>query len=123
MWRKASEDGRIDGLEMQTMEKSIYLSENRGAWIMLEVDPDRTLVIAFFDGDLGGRLPKTLVRRFSHMQLRKGLQLIADLSTNMHDLYDESRPVHDGFGRPIDKQTVIDATVGPVDRPSVAAAN
>ena len=105
-WRAASEDGRINGLDENTLEASIYLAENRGAWIMLEVDAERTLVIGYFDGDLGGRIPKSVVRRFSYPQLEKGLQLIADVSVDIHQRYDEDRPVHDGFGDPIDKRAV-----------------
>lgn len=108
LWRTAREDGRIQGLTIEDMEKSIYLAENRGAWIMLEVDPGRTLVIAFFDGDLGGRMPKSVVRRFSHVQLKNGLQLIKELSADIHQFYDERQPVHDGFGQPIGRSAVLE---------------
>lgn len=108
LWRTAREDGRIQGLTVEDMEKSIYLAENRGAWIMLEVDPERTLVVAFFDGDLGGRMPKSVVRRFSHVQLKKGLQLIEELSAEIHQFYDERQPIHDGFGQPIGRSAVLE---------------
>jgi hypothetical protein len=123
LWRAARQDGRIAGLELEDMERSIYLAENRGAWIMLEVEPGKTLVIAFFDGDLGGRLPKMLVRRFSHMQLRNGLQLVGELSAGIRQHYDDSRPVHDGFGRPIEKEAVLNTALARDNGVRIAAVN
>ena len=55
----------------------------------------------------GGTLPKILVRQFSHVQLRKGLRLVGALGAGIHHQYDDSRPVHDGIGLPIDKAAVL----------------
>jgi hypothetical protein len=104
------EDGLIPVLSTRQLDRSIYLPANRGAWVLSELAPDRTLVIAWFDGDFGGLFPDSLVRRFTRTHLREGLRLVAELSASVHTEYDmASRLIYDGFGQPITEQDARDA--------------
>lgn len=100
-------NGTISGLTPRELERSVYLPSNRGAWILSELGEDKTLVIAFFDGGLGGLFPDALVRSFTKMHLREGLNLVAEISTRVHLEYDEEPLIHDGFGRPISRRDVL----------------
>lgn len=99
----------IDGLDAADVEDDIYLPVNRGAWAMVELDPQRTLVIAWVDAELGGAVPDALVRTFTRRQLKAGFERLFDMSTRVHRLYDDSDPVHDGFGRPLSVADARDA--------------
>mgnify|MGYP001817134680 CR=1 FL=1 len=121
----AINDGRISGLTAKQMSKSVYLPANQGAWSAASVGHDKTLVIASFDGSLGGMFPDAMVRRFAKIHLREGLNLIAELSRRAHLEYADSRVIYDGFGRPISREDVQRAasatlTAGRRQRPMMA---
>ena len=103
----AQAQGRIEGLSRQDLDKSVYLPANRGAWTVADLGGGRTLVIGYFDATLGGLLPKILVRTFASRQMRAGLKLIQDLTDRVHLDYDGEPEIHDGFGRPIMPQDVL----------------
>ncbi len=109
--RAALADGRLDGLAAKDMRRSVYLPANRGAWTLIELDVDRTLVIAVFDVELGGLMPDALVRRFTRMQMRRALDVVHDAALRVHTDYDPSRTVHDGFGRVIGTDAIQLASV------------
>lgn len=102
----AFERGLIERLSRQTLDESVYLPANRGAWILIEVSPDTTLVFAHFAADLGGHFPRALVRSFTARRVRAGMQLIDDLSRQVAANYAADPVIHDGFGRPIDPVSV-----------------
>lgn len=101
--------GRIPGLESRTLDRSIYLPANRGTWAVFDLGENKTLILAYYDSDLGGRLPAALVRRFTKRQLRKYLEASGSLAGHILDHYDGTSPIHDGFGSPISRQNAIDA--------------
>lgn len=102
----AISDGRIAGLTAKQMSKSVYLPANQGAWSSASIGHDKTLVIASFDGSLGGLFPDAMVRRFAKIHLREGLNLVAELSRRAHLEYADSRVIYDGFGKPISREDV-----------------
>ena len=105
--KKAQQDGRISGLTPAQLDKSVYLPANRGAWALTELSPGKTLVIGYFDGSLGGLFPDGLVRRFTKLHLREGLNLVSELSTTVHLEYSDDAPVHDGYGQTIRRNDVL----------------
>ncbi len=119
--RQAFEDGRISGLTERQMNKSIYLPSNRGAWVLSELSPDKTLVVAFFDGSLGGLFPNSVVRQFTKLHLREGLNLVSELSMHAYLEYNEQPLIHDGYGRPITRQDVLNAARQLQNAPGLAA--
>ena len=97
----AIEDGRISGLSVRQLDKSVYLPANNGAWVTSAINDEQTLVIAYFEGSLGGLFPDAMVRRFAKIHVREGLKLVAELSATAHEEYRDSRVIYDGFGEPI----------------------
>ena len=104
----AYEDGRISGLKMRTLNASVYLPANRGTWALFDLGQDKTLIVVFYDADLGGLLPGRLVRSFTKRQLRKYLEATRELTDNVLQYYDENSPIHDGLGSPISRKDAID---------------
>ncbi len=107
--RPAFEQGEIPRLSDEQVRKSIYLPSNHGAWIMFELAPDKTLLAANLDAELGGRFPGAIARRFTKMQMRAGFRRVAELARHVHLHYDGEPLVHDGFGQPITRQDAINA--------------
>jgi hypothetical protein len=103
----AHAQGRIEGLSLKDLEKSVYIPANRGAWTLADLGGGRTLVIGYFDAALGGLLPKVLVRTFTRRQMRAGMHLIQDLTNRVHLDYDVEARIHDGYGQPITRQDVL----------------
>lgn len=101
-------DGRIPGLESRTLDNSIDLPANRGTWAAFDLGQNKSLILAFYDSDLGGRLPAGLVRSFTKRQLRKYLEASGKLAQQILDHYDGTSPSHDGFGLPISREDAID---------------
>ncbi len=107
----AYEDGRISGLKMSTLDDSIYVPVNRGSWAVFDLGQNRTLILAFYDADLGGRLPARLVRSITKRQLRKYLEATRKLTDQILQHYDGNSPIHDGFGLPISREAALDAAL------------
>lgn len=91
----------VAGLDKDTPQETIYLPANQGAWALIELDRDRTLVVGYLDVDLGGRFPRTLVRTFASRQLKKGLLRLGEMSRRVHLSYRAEPPIHDGNGTAI----------------------
>ena len=107
----AFEEGRIPGLDSRALDNAIYLPASRGTWAAFDLGQDRTLVLAFYDSDLGGRLPAGLVRSFTKRQLRKYLEATRKLTEQIPQNYDGNSPIYDGFGLPISRKAAIDASL------------
>lgn len=118
--RKARDEGRIGGLTRKELDESVYLPSNRGAWMLLELAPRKTLVVAHLDVELGGPFPNRLVTAFAKRELRAGLASLEELSNGVHLRYDERPMVHDGHGRPISRQAALDAAYGWTHDPRLA---
>ena len=104
----AYENGRIPRLDVRTFNKSVYLPANRGTWGLIDLGQNRTLIVAFYDADLGGRLPGSLVRSFTKRQLRNYLESTKEQTDHVLQFYDDNYPVHDGFGSLISWQDASD---------------
>ena len=110
--QSAFDNGRIPRLSVRAFEKSVYLPANRGTWGLIDLGQSRTLIVAFYDADLGGRLPGGLVRSFTKRQLRNYLETTREQTDYVLQFYDENHPVHDGFGSPISLQDASDVARG-----------
>ena len=109
--KAAYEDGRISGLKMRTLDDSIYIPANRGSWAVFDLGQNKTLILVFYDTDLGGRLPARLVRSITKRQLRKYLEATRKLTEQILQNYDGNSPIYDGFGLPISRKAAIDASL------------
>ena len=105
--QSAFEDSRIPGLEISTLDNSIYLPTNRGSWAVFDLGENRSLIVAFYDSDLGGRLPAGLVRSISKRQLQKYLEVSERLAGQILDHYGGNSPILDGFGSPISREDAV----------------
>lgn len=105
-----AKSGEVAGLTERRIEQSIVPATNEGALSAIELDEDRTLVVAWFHIDLGGRIPKSLVQSVSGRELRKSMYRFEDFTSRVHATYTADPILHDGFGRaimPLDAQPVI----------------
>jgi hypothetical protein len=109
--KTAYEDGRISGLKMSALDDSIYVPVNRGSWAVFDLGQNRTLILAFYDANLGGRLPGRLVRSITKRQLRKYLEATRQLTDRILQYYDGNSLIHDGFGLPISRKAATDAAL------------
>lgn len=112
--------GNIVGVTRRVLDNSIYLPANSGTWTLLDLGSDGTLVAAYLDAKLGGRISDGLVRRFTRRQLRAGLASLQELSMSVLAKYDGERFVHDGRGLPISQEDALRAGLRWRDRrPSI----
>ena len=91
----------LTGPNQRTMDKSIYIASNAGAWILFELEAERTLVVFWSDVDLGGGIPRSLVRRFARGQIRDRLEDLGPMSRRVAHVYYGKPVIHDGFGTPV----------------------
>ncbi len=103
----ALEAGRIPRLSRDDLQQAVYLPANSGAWTLIDAGPNRTLVIAYVDADLGGYFPDPLVRAFTKKRLKAGFELLAEMATRVHLNYDEMPLIHDGHGNAISSQDAV----------------
>ncbi|MEM6639048.1 MAG: hypothetical protein AAF610_04020 [Pseudomonadota bacterium] len=93
----------VSDLNERDGRKAIYLPENAGAWTMFDLGGDNTLVVTYTMADMGGWIPDRLVTRFVTRQLRDVLSKLAKRADTIHERYDPSDPVLDGYGVAIDR--------------------
>ena len=105
--------GLMPGLTQRALDDSVYLSANRGAWILFDLGAGGTLVAASVDADFGGHVPDALVRSFAKRQLKTFLESLSALR-GTH--YAETPMVYDGRGLPITREAAIAAWL-PIDQP------
>ena len=98
----------MEGFDERDFERTIYLKENAGAWTMFAVDDDVTLVVTSTIADMGGWIPDRWVAGFVSRQLRTVLRSLKDKSDQVHEHYDPTDPVHDGYGQPITREALSD---------------
>lgn len=109
--------GLIPGLTRQALDDSVYLTANRGAWILFDLGASGTLVAASMDVDFSGHIPDALVRSFAKRQLRTFLESLSALR-GTH--YNETPVIHDGRGLPITREAAIAAARIGRDQPRLA---
>lgn len=115
----ACDDGRIAGVTRETLDDSVYLAANRGAWILFDLGHGKTLVTGYVEVDFGGRFPDVLVHSFVKRQLRAALQSLK----NPVRADDRNAPiVYDGRGLPISARIALDAELG-ADEPRLVKAS
>jgi hypothetical protein len=100
------EQRRIPGVTRRVLDDSVYLGENRGAWIVFDLGASGTLVAAYMDVDAGGKLPDALARSFAKRQLRAFFE---SLSAPRGMRYSGNPVIHDGRGLPIARDAAITA--------------
>lgn len=108
----ALDDGTIVGLTRDALDESIYLPVNSGSWTLFSISGTETLVAAFVDADIGGRIPDGLIQRFARRQLRSGLLSLDELVEKKLAAIDESADLRDGHGMPVAMQEVDEMRKG-----------
>lgn len=88
----------IKGLSGEDFRKAIILPRNNGAWVMVETDQQKTLVIIHATMDMGGMLPDGLVARSTRKQLQSMLRKIERDAPDAFANYDISYPIYRGDG-------------------------
>ncbi len=103
--RATMADGNVPGYEEDDFEKAVYLPANTGAWTLMALDDEHTLLGYQVTLIMGGWIPEALGLRFGRGQLKKLLHTVAaDVPTQVRE-YDPGRYViPDGFGRPMDRR-------------------
>ena len=92
----------LGNLSVQDIEDAIFLPENQGAWVMLDLNIKR-LVVYHTTGTVGGEIPENLMLRFlvhTMQDLLKDLEATAKKEIPEH--YTESHKImYGGNGKPI----------------------
>ena len=99
----------VEGLSARDGQRAIYLTLNRGAWTMIDLGDDTTLVITHALAAMGGWIPDEWVAGFVARQLREVLQNLRARADLIHAHYGAEPPVYDGDGRPIDRALALQA--------------
>ena len=105
----AYDDGMVDGVTPRQFRKSLFLPENKGAWVAFQLDPQRTLLVAYAAADLGGNISRGMAMSFAKRKLAQGLGMIAERSANVHERFGEISAVYDGYGRLITEEAARQA--------------
>jgi len=108
----AFDEGRIPRLGRRDLANSIYLPANRGTWVVFDLGQNRSLILAFYDSNLGGRLPARLVRSFTRRQLQHYLEAARGMAERAAARYAADSPIYDGFARPITEEQAMQAARG-----------
>ena len=98
-----------DFLSPNSVGRAIYLPRNVGAWAVIALPRNQTLVVAFVDAEFGGHLPKPIVRRFSKRRLLADFRRMSDTGTLAKQPFHEDRPLFDGHGRQITRERFHEA--------------
>ncbi|MEL7310083.1 MAG: hypothetical protein AAFN07_01110 [Pseudomonadota bacterium] len=106
------ESGPIGGVTEQKAAKSVELPLNNGAWVMGQIDEDRTLVIVHATVDLGGIVPDSLVARQTRKNLIRMLGKIEVDAPEAWSNYTEQYLIYRGDGSLIVPRASDNAEVG-----------
>lgn len=91
----------VDGLRRADGDRAIYLAVNRGAWTMIALDEDTTLVAAHTAAVMGGWIPESLVASFIRRQLGGLLGNLQRRADTIGRKYTASYPIFTGSGERI----------------------
>lgn len=101
MAQRLLSDGEVAGLDQRDGRRALYLTVNRGAWTMIALDEDSTLVAAHTAADMGGWIPESWVAAFVSRNLHRVLNELDRRADGIHERYTGGYPVFTGDGRPI----------------------
>lgn len=80
--RQAVLDGEIDGIDSGNFDGSVYVPLNRGAWIMIRLDPDWTLICYRVTTSFGGNIPEGMVNTLGAHLVEGLLMGVAEFARN-----------------------------------------
>lgn len=100
------ESGRVVGLTRKAFDNSVYLTANRGAWIVFDLGEAGTLVAASMDVDFGGHFPDALVQSYAKQQMKA---FFAALHALPGAHYAAKPVIDDGRGVPITREAALRA--------------
>jgi len=99
---EAVREGRIPGMDEARFERAVYTPVNRGAWAVLSLGDDETLLVYHVTTVVGGNIPDGLVARYSLFTLGRLFDRIEDRFPSVLEHYDaDHEPFPGGDGRPI----------------------
>jgi len=94
--------GRIPGVDESMAAKAVYVPFNEGAWLLISLGDDRTLLGYMVRVVVGGRIPDALVVNYSMLTLGRVLRTVEARSAEVEEHYDaEHRRIRGGSGQPI----------------------
>ena len=88
----------VSGISPADGDRAVLLPLNNGAWVMGELDANRTLVILHATMDMGGIIPDRLVASYTGRQLRSMLSKIEQDADNIWQHYNERYIIYRGDG-------------------------
>lgn len=75
--RPALSSGHLEGVSVEDLAQGVVTPTNRGAWIVVDLGDQRTLVVSHARTELGGSVPTWLVRDVARRQVRSLLDRVA----------------------------------------------
>lgn len=102
--RNLLRQGKVNGLNNSDADKAIYLTVNRGAWTMMAVDNENTLVVAHTIAVMAGWIPEAWVASFVSKQLGNVLSNLEKRSDTIVEQYTGAYPIFTGSGTLITSQ-------------------
>lgn len=96
--------GELGGLSKSDADKAIYLTVNRGAWTMMAIDEQNTLVVVHTIAVMGGWIPESWVASFVNKQLGDVLSNLEKRSDAIVDNYTGTYPIFTGSGKKITQE-------------------
>jgi hypothetical protein len=94
------EEGRLPGVAQEDLIEGIYLPENHGSWLVVDVGGGFTLLGYRATSRVGGVIPDSLIREFAMFQLQDLLTGVEAQAKSAHEHYREGHePLHGGDGK------------------------
>ncbi|HCP45504.1 MAG TPA: hypothetical protein DIU15_05660 [Deltaproteobacteria bacterium] len=98
----AVEKGQVPGVDSAMVSKAVYVPFNEGAWLVMALSENRTLLGYTVRASVGGRIPDKLVVNYSLLTLGRVLRRVEARSTTIHSHYDAAHArIRGGDGEPI----------------------
>jgi hypothetical protein len=95
-------EGKVPGLTLEDIEDAVYLPSNHGAWIVISLAPQRSLLVYHVSADMGGSIPESWVATAAMAHLESLLGRAAEISALVPDHYQgDHAPILSGTGEPI----------------------
>ncbi len=94
-----------NAISSSDFDRSLYLTINKGGWVMMPLAADHTLVCVYATAELGGRMPDGIVARMTRKQLEKSLGDLGRRAGQAEVAFANSGVLHTGSGEIIQSLT------------------
>ena len=95
--------GKLKGIPEEAVADAVYTPVNHGAWLVIALDAQHTLLGYHATSVVGGSIPESLVARFVHASLSSMLRGAAERATERvrGHYIDGHKPIVGGDGKPL----------------------